>query len=382
MSKEDSLDEVNKIAHYQKRALTMMQVYESEEKEEFYLWLNKFESVANIIKIPEDKMVELFNKMVDNNFHERIKNINPHVNFSELSYEQIINHYLCFFPPADETYLHRKRFFCRDQYKQETIDNYAYCLEKIHNNCYYTCYVDERLCDQFTNGILDDDIKKYLNKIPYLSFDETVKKAIEFVKVNNYLRTALLMMNIYNPKKERLFYRWLNKFEYVADTIGVPDDIMIAFFNKMIGNNVHKAILQSYPHIDILKLSYEEKVSLYLNFFFQSNEIFIHRKRFKCRHQFRGETLQKFANSLRKIFYKCDYQTCFEERLCEQFMDGIYDDDLRNNLSKISKISFKTLLEKAINEFEKKKNIHNVNNRAYMNYEPLKYKQIKENNQT
>ncbi|XP_043485983.1 uncharacterized protein LOC122513619 isoform X1 [Polistes fuscatus] len=355
MGNEDSLDEVNEIACYQNQALKMMQVYESEEKEAFYMWLNKFESVANIISVPTNKMVKFFIKMVDNNFHEHMKKISRNVNFSKLSYDEIIKHYLRFFPPADETYLHRKRFFCRDQYEEETINNYAYCLQKIHKNCYYKCYVDERLCDQFTNGILDNDTKKYLNKIPFLSFDETVTKAIEFKQMNDYLRTALLMMNTYNPKTEGHFYMWLNKFEYVADMIEVPDDKIIAFFNKMVDNTVHESVLKARPSVDVLKLSYDEIISHYINFFFQTREVLLHRKRFKCRNQYVGEPLQKYANNLRKIYKKCAFTYQFQLKICQQFIVGLLDDDIRTHLSKISTKSFETIVEMAIDETEIKK---------------------------
>ncbi|KAI4473188.1 hypothetical protein M0804_015447 [Polistes exclamans] len=366
MSSNDSLHEDDEIANYVSKALEMMLPYSSNEEEKFHEWVNQFEYAAHIIGVPNNRMLEFFYKMVDNDFHSSVRIINSIVEFPTLSYEQTLELYHKFFSSNTNTNLHRRRFFVRNQYKEEPIEHYANCLHEIYNKCNYTNRTNERLCEKFIKGICDKDIKNYLSNTPKLSFNEMVAKAIEFEKANDityYRDKALSMIQTYSPKKEGLFHVWLNKFEYIADIIEIPKYRMLELFNKMVDNYIHVSVQMLNYDVNFFELSYEEIIDYYLGFFALSDELFLHRSRFMCRNQYEKETIKNYADSLRKIFNRCIYKDCIEKRLCEQFIKGIRDNNIKNYLSDTPKLSFNEMVAKAI-EFENANDITHYQNTA------------------
>ncbi|KAI4476660.1 hypothetical protein M0804_013381 [Polistes exclamans] len=342
----------NLISYYLDEAYLKIQTYNPKKKGEFYVWLNKFEYVADLIEVPDNKMIEFFNNMVDNDVHTSIKQTLPTVNFSGLSYEEIINYYLRYFDPFNESDLHRKRFECRNQYEKETIKKYADSLRKIYNKVNYTNNREAELCKQFFNGIRDDEIRADLKHFTGITFNYMVELAIGFANVNEitlYLNPARSMIQTYSPQTEGMFCTWLNKFEYVADCVGVPDFKMIEFFNNMMNSDVHMSVRKTFYCVNFSKLSYEEILNYYLRYFSVSNVTNFYRSRFMSRNQYEEETIENYAYDLQKIYDKCNYTNHRNERLCEQFRSGIRDDKIRiqlkNYVTNTIKISDDRILE-------------------------------------
>ncbi|KAI4476662.1 hypothetical protein M0804_013383 [Polistes exclamans] len=360
----NSMQEGKNIPYYRDKALSMMNIHNVENEEYFYLWLNEFEYVTNMIEVPDKNMAELFVSMVHDDVRRQILEAYPHVDISELSYDEILTKYLDLFTVHQEFYFFRGCFVRRDQYVKETIQKYAYNLRKIFDKCRYTTNQERKLCERFIKGIRNDDIRTYLsNKSSHLSFDQIVKEAIEFAKVNlisYYLDEAYLKIQTYIPQKEGVFFVWLNKFEYVANMIEVPNDKMIEFFNKMVDNNVHTSIKQSFSNVEFSELSYDDIIKHYLCYFNFYNKSDLHRQRFICRDQYEKETIAIYANNLQKIYNKCDEKNNFEEELCEKFIDGMFNKNIRNFLSTMRGLSFDGMVIMAIaveNEINSQKGI-------------------------
>ncbi|XP_015185976.1 PREDICTED: uncharacterized protein LOC107071462 isoform X2 [Polistes dominula] len=353
VSKAVTFQEVNESNYNTHCTFALIKMFKSEKELDICDWLNKFE-YKTFNFVCKDEMIKFFNESVDNNVHNRVKEKYSSVNFSELSYVKIIDHYLRYFSPTDEMFLHRRRLFCREQYEEETLKNYACSLQKIHSNCNYTCYADERLSDQFVSGIRGSDIKKYLEIIPYLSFHETVAKAIEFVKANEikkYVNQALLWIDRFHSENYRTFCEWFNNFEYVADMIKVPKDKMIAFFNEMVDNDLHKQVRNNNISVNFSNLSYKEIINLYIVFIKKCNQTHFHTYRFYQRYQYEEETIENYFNNLRKIFKKTLLKS--ERAFRREFLKGIRNYKIRAILNEhYNKMPLKDLLAKAI-ELEK-----------------------------
>ncbi|KAI4476670.1 hypothetical protein M0804_013391 [Polistes exclamans] len=312
------------ISYYLVPALSKISSYNQTMEGLFYAWLNRFEYVENNIKEPYDKMVELFNEMVDNKVYRRVKKIFLSVNFAELSYKEIINYYLRYFSLSRDTNLHRSRFMCRKQYEEESIENYANSLRKIFSKCYYVDHTDERLREQFC--------KKFAS----MNYSNISRFFARGNQITMHLNQALSMIHIYNPKKEGMFYVWLNKFEYETDVLNVPDHKMVEFFIKMIDKDLQMSAKMSFPCVNFSQLSYEMIINYYLRYFAISNKTDLHRKRFKCRDQYKNETIDKYAKNLKKIYNKCDDKSNLEEKLCKKFLNEILDKNIRNVLIKMA----------------------------------------------
>ncbi|KAI4476667.1 hypothetical protein M0804_013388 [Polistes exclamans] len=337
------LSKLNEITNHMNKGISMIHIFSLKNEDKFYEWLNKFEYVADVIEVPHHEMIKFFNEMVDNDVHSAVKKFFSSVEFSELSYDKIINYYLRYFSFPKKTDLHRNRFHCRNQYEGETIQNYADSLQKIYNKCYYKQRREKKLCEYFIKGIRDDDLKCILSKIPCTSFNATVAKAIGFtnvIQINDFITPALSMIQSYNPEKDGLFYEWLNKFEYVADTIGVPDNLMVEFFNGMVDDDVHESVMETNQSVNFSELSYDEIINHYLRYFSSSDDIDLHRKRFLCRNQYEQESIENYADCLRKIYYKCSDINRLEEELCIQFLNGIRDDKIKAYFKEFPRLSF------------------------------------------
>ncbi|XP_015185950.1 PREDICTED: uncharacterized protein LOC107071452, partial [Polistes dominula] len=288
MNSGDLLHEDNLICSYQNQALTLMQVYKLEEKEEFFEWLRRFQYVANTISIPPDKIIEFFNCMVDTDVHTYVNKTYPIYDFCIFSYEDTVKHY--------SIVLYRRRFISREQYENESILEYSYNLIKIFNECHYRINPEEKLCEQFINGLQDDNIRNHLKQKPCLSFYGTVAQAMEFLKnifLSYYKDQALIRIHCYNLGMKCDFCDWINKFEYVADSIGVPDKMMVELFKNMVDDDVHIGICvkEITPDIKFTDIPYDEITEFYLYHLSEINENDPYRKRLQCRHQYEEETI-------------------------------------------------------------------------------------------
>ncbi|KAI4476664.1 hypothetical protein M0804_013385 [Polistes exclamans] len=332
MSNEALLFNDNPNADYQERVLRMLHPYKKLEKLTFCLWLNKFEYIADMIEIPNDKIVEIFNKMIDNNVHELIKQNNPSVNFSELSYEETLNHYFHYFNPTHVKYIHRIRFIHRNQYEQEPIENYANSLQKIYSKCMYRDIGEKQLCYKFLNGLGDDHFRFHVKNLSILSFKETVQRVIEIAEdyeINNCECETHPTIDTYSPRNEGIFYEWLNKFEYVVDVLNVSDHGMVESFKTLVDDDVHTNVKKAFSFVNFSELSYDEMINYYLRYFDSPGEIYLHRKRFLCRKQYEQESIGKYAARLQKIYNKCEYDDRLEEKLRKQFIHGIRDNRIK-----------------------------------------------------
>ncbi|KAI4476855.1 hypothetical protein M0804_013299 [Polistes exclamans] len=185
MSNEESLSNDQPLSYYINRARSMMDIYKASSK--FYSWLNKFEFVADIIEVPGDKMIQFFNHMVENDTLIHVQLCFPNINYSQLSYEEIIKLYHYLFDNFDnvkDTY--RERFLCREQFEQEPIQKYAANLEKIYSKCEYITRKDSRIRDRFISGLRDEDIKRKLEQSHQLTFIRVVYVAFEMTIVKKY----------------------------------------------------------------------------------------------------------------------------------------------------------------------------------------------------
>lgn len=125
MGYEDQLPIICTVSHYIYVARSLLKPF-SFHNDVFHKWLNAFEYIADIIRVPDNKMLEFFFTVVDNNAHRCVKSMFPFFNFSEISYDKIIlKYYNFFYPSGGKTESNRKRFLCRIQFEQETIESYA-----------------------------------------------------------------------------------------------------------------------------------------------------------------------------------------------------------------------------------------------------------------
>ncbi|KAI4476846.1 hypothetical protein M0804_013290 [Polistes exclamans] len=364
---DEEFTKVIDVSRYVKPALKMINIYNPDKEDNFYEWFNKFEYVADTVGVPDAKMIKFFDAMVNNDTHNIVKQKFSSVKFSELTYDEITNHYLRYYTPFYESDLHKKRFMCRNQYEQEPLQKYANNLRKIYNNCSAINRTKDTLIERFVNGICDSDIRYHLeNKSPGLSFYEMVEEAIKLEKTNDityYVNLAFPMINIYNPSKEEKFYDWLNKFEFVADFIRVPNNLMVKFFRRMIEYDMHKSVMQMFPGIKYFSLSYDSLINLYLLYFSFPCEFKFNKQRLLSRKQYENETIDNYAESLFKLYDKFVDKSRMNEELCEQFLIGIRNDNLRNYLSKNPCLLFYETILKAI-KFEKTNDISKFLNEA------------------
>ncbi|KAI4476674.1 hypothetical protein M0804_013395 [Polistes exclamans] len=292
-------------------------------------------------------MAELFMEMVHVNIQKRVQRKFPAVDFTELSYKDIVSHYVCYFNYSDEILSHRKPFQDRNHYEREAIIKYANILLNMSNSDFYRCRLERKIVKQYCNKFNDMELTKYFKEIPDLSLRR--KAGIKFAKdieLACYINPAFSMIKIYNSKNTGNFHDWLHKFEYVASITNVPDDTILEFFNNMVDNDDHSAVELAYPEIKVSELSYEKIINLYLEHFGPSHDL--HKTRLLCRIQYKHETIETYANSLRKLSIKCSHISELNKILREHFLNGIRDDEIRTVLNKFPRLSFDEMIEFAI----------------------------------
>ncbi|KAI4476686.1 hypothetical protein M0804_013407 [Polistes exclamans] len=355
LAKAIEFEKDNLITYYSDQALLMINSYNQEKEGHFYVWLNKFEYVADKLEVPENKMLELFYNMVDNDVHSSVLKTNSSIDFQNLSYDDTTKFYFYYFLPSSEIDLNENRFLCRNQYERETIEKYAYNLNKIYNKCDNTKFPEERLCKKFSKGLNDNHIKANLTRMSGLSFPETLRIAIKLKK--DFVRSIYLIetqskINIYHPKYAGEFYLWLNKFEYVASILVIPDDVIIEIFNKMVHDDVHTSVKTTYSCTNLSELSYDKLVNLYISIFISSDKVYFHRNRFIARIQYEQENIENYFNNLKRIIDKCKYAENTTDILYKQFISGLRENDIRTHLKENPNLTYDQLVAEA-NKFEK-----------------------------
>lgn len=179
-SNEDSLHEDNEMLNYRDQALQMIYIYTPTEQGIFYEWLNRLEYVAEFIEVPDCRMAEFLVMMVDKDVNDLLKKIKIYDGFSEFPYNKIVQVYHNYFElPSDEIEIYRKCFSCRNQYIEETIENYGATLERMYEKCGYDNDRDEMLRKQFIKGINDPEVRYYLRNISLVKFDNVVQMALK-----------------------------------------------------------------------------------------------------------------------------------------------------------------------------------------------------------
>ncbi|KAI4476668.1 hypothetical protein M0804_013389 [Polistes exclamans] len=292
-------------------------------------------------------MAELFLEMVHVKIQKRVQREFPAINFFELSYKDILNHYICYFNYSDEILSHRKPFQDRNHYEREAIIKYANILQNININGIYKNRLEKNIVKQYFYKLKSIELTKYLNEISELTvrFTEAIKLAKAII-LARYINPAFSMIKIYNSNNTRSFHDWLHKFEYVANITKVPDDKMLEYFYNMIDNNDHSAVELAYPEIKVSELSYEKIINLYLEHFDPSYDL--HKTRLLFRIQYKHETIESYANSIRKLSKKCTHIRELNEILREHFRNGIRDDEIRTVLNNFPRLSFDEMVEFAI----------------------------------
>lgn len=199
MNNEESLPKNPPLSYYENKVRSMLRPFKL-GTDSFYVWLNAFEYLAKYYKVPDDKMLELFFNMVDDDVHEHVRKTFFYLKFIILSYDYIIMLYHCFFQMLrSETNLYRKRFSCRNQYPNETITEYADTLCKIYEKCDYESH--EKLRAKFVDGIHDPEIRSYLIRNTLLTFDDTVAMAEELTKRKLDLQIRIRAKIVYSTLK-------------------------------------------------------------------------------------------------------------------------------------------------------------------------------------
>lgn len=182
MNFESELSRICQLFHCEEETHLLLTPYRLQDCD-FYEWLNVFEYVTEIVGIPYNKTVQFFFKMVDEEVHLDVRRINPTVNFYEISYQEtILIYHNYIYPLRNKIDLYRRRFSCRIQFEQETIEKFADILLKMYKNCCYNYRTGARVREQFIKGLRDEDIRTYLRSFSTMSFQHAVEEAIDFLR--------------------------------------------------------------------------------------------------------------------------------------------------------------------------------------------------------
>lgn len=148
-------------------------------KARIYSWLQKFESVADYIGVPNHRWGQFLYSMLEFPEDIDVTEDDFYDNHYNCSYEVIKTKLLIRYAHLNIARLARESFIYRIQYYHETIEKYAEGLEKLHNECFYVLLAGERLKRQFINGLRNKDVRNSIKNTEKLTFHELVKISVE-----------------------------------------------------------------------------------------------------------------------------------------------------------------------------------------------------------
>ncbi|KAI4473915.1 hypothetical protein M0802_015878 [Mischocyttarus mexicanus] len=184
MSESESSSEDSQTYSAQDILLSRLRFYRP-RLEKFVVWLNQFENAVSIPGITEEKKKELFFMMIPDIINDFLKCQNASIDFSQLSYENIVTIYDSELSLDSSRYsLYERKFFHRIQYETETIEEYADSLMKLLLNIRTGLYKEEDLCNKFIDGLFDEQIRAFLQCFNNQDFESTITTAthIDFEK--------------------------------------------------------------------------------------------------------------------------------------------------------------------------------------------------------
>ncbi|KAI4476652.1 hypothetical protein M0804_013373 [Polistes exclamans] len=168
--------------------------------------------------------------------------------------------------------------------------------------------------------------------------------------LDSCISVANLMLEKFQPEYVSI-YSWLNKFESVADYVGIPDHRMGEFLYSMLKSPECLNIKKDDPTRLSFNYSYQEIKSAFLTYYGLLDAIKLARNRFKFRIQYKHETIEKYAASLQNLFIECSYMGSLKSKLTKQFLDGLLNKDISisvQNFNPYNALPFKEAVKKAV----------------------------------
>ncbi|KAI4476271.1 hypothetical protein M0804_013725 [Polistes exclamans] len=165
--------------------------------------------------------------------------------------------------------------------------------------------------------------------------------------LNSYISKASVMLEKFHSHEMPIF-PWLNKLESVADYVGVPDHKMAEFLYSMLESPEDLNITKEESSGNSFNYSYEEVKAKFFHCYAYMNITKLARERFRARVQYEHETVEKYAESLKKLFDECSYKGEYRSKLRNKFVHGLYDDDLRISFKNIRYLRFNEAVKKAV----------------------------------
>lgn len=94
--------------------------------------------------------------------------------------------------------------------------------------------------------------------------------------------------------------------------------------------------------------SYKAIKAKFLNCYASMNIKRLNRERFRVRVQYEHETIEKYAESLKKLFDQCSYKGTYRSIITKKFVYGLYDDELRVSMKNTNYLRFNAAVKKAV----------------------------------
>ncbi|KAI4472765.1 hypothetical protein M0804_015624 [Polistes exclamans] len=165
--------------------------------------------------------------------------------------------------------------------------------------------------------------------------------------LNSYISKASVMLEKFHSYGMPIF-PWLNKFESVADYVEVPDHRMGEFLYSMLESPEDLNITKDESSGHSFNHSYEEIKAKFFHCYAYMNIRKLARERLRVRVQYEHETVEKYAESLKKLFDECSYRKSNRNKLKKKFLYGLYDENLRISFTNIRYLRFNEAVKKAV----------------------------------
>lgn len=98
---------------------------------------------------------------------------------SNITVEGLLNKFDKFFTPKKNITVERHRFFTRNQQENETVEQYAFELNKLASSCEFSDLKDDLVRDRLICGLIDEPLRERLLR----EYDLTLTKALDICNV-------------------------------------------------------------------------------------------------------------------------------------------------------------------------------------------------------
>ncbi|XP_014611023.1 PREDICTED: uncharacterized protein LOC106790554 [Polistes canadensis] len=340
------------------------------KKENFIKWHNVVEETFNMLKIKNNRKSYVLLNILKSSVLTYVRShVKPDDLFS-IPYEMLVTILEEEYSPDGKFLSTMYRFTIRDQFKGESIENYYCTIKKLIDKFDNSPEAKSRLLFRFIYGLQNEKLRKDLLELSNITIYKALLIAMkmEFIEESSLtycfedewlhnlqelrneeeragktgiisvwdsnekiLERVLSCLKKFDPKKEH-FIKWLDVLELLLDMSKIENNRRSYILLNVLESSVLTYVQSHVKPDDPFSIPYEMLVTILDEEYSPYSKFQSLMSRFTFRDQMKGESIENYYYSLKKLNCKLDKGPSAKSNLLFRFIYGLQNKEICKQL--------------------------------------------------